>query len=216
MHYDWKFAEAEKEFQRALALNPSYATGYQWHAINLVVAGHLDEAIQDLKRAQALDPLSLSISANLAEMYIYVGRSREAEAEARRVLELDSTLTLARYWLACALSAEHRYDEAAAVLDDGQSPEDGYGLALREYVYASAGRRTEARGALERLIPLARDDHELAINVAAAYASVGDMEQALPWLETAFTERSGALLLLNVIPQFAGVRSDRRFRAFTA
>jgi DNA-binding winged helix-turn-helix (wHTH) protein/TolB-like protein/tetratricopeptide (TPR) repeat protein len=216
MHYDWKFAEAEKEFQRALALNPSYATAYQWHAINLSVAGHMDEAVQELKRAQALDPLSLSISADLAESYIYVGRPREAEAEARRVLELDASFTLARYWLACALSAERRYDEAVAVLDNGQAPDDGYGLALREYVYASAGRRVEAHGALERLIPLAREDHELAINVAAVYASVGDMEQALPWLELAFTERSGALLLLNVIPQFAGVRSDPRFRAFAA
>jgi len=216
MHYDWKWADAEKEFQRALALNPSYATAYQWHALNLLVTGHLDDAVQELKKAQALDPLSLSIGADLAEMYNYAGRHREAEAEARRVLELDPTFTLARYWLAWALTAERRYDEAAAVLDNGQAADDGYRLAMREYVYASAGRRVEARGALERLIRLARDDHGLAFNVAAVYASMGDIEQTLVWLETAFAERSGALLLLNVIPQFAAVRSDPRFRAFTA
>jgi len=69
---------------------------------------------------------------------------------------------------------------------------------------------------LERLIRLARNDYGLAFNVASVYASMGDVEQMLPWLETAFTERSGSLLLLNVIPQFAGVRSDPRFRALTA
>jgi DNA-binding winged helix-turn-helix (wHTH) protein/TolB-like protein/Tfp pilus assembly protein PilF len=216
MHYDWKCAEAEKEFQRALALNPSYATAYQWHALNLLVTGHPDDAVKELKKAEALDPLSLIIGADLAEMYNYVGRSREAEGEARRVLELDPTFLQARCWLAYALTAERRYDEAAAGLDGGEMVDDGYRLATLGYVYASAGRRAEARGALERLIRLARGDYGLAFNVATVYASMGDMERALPWLETAFTERSGPLLLLNVVPQFSGVRSDPRFRAFTA
>lgn len=81
---------------------------------------------------------------------------------------LDPTFTLARYRLAWALTAERRYDEAAAVLDNGQAADDGYRLAMREYVYANARWRVEARGALERLIRLARADHALAINVAAA------------------------------------------------
>jgi len=216
VHYDWKSAEAEKEFQRALVLNPSYATAYQWHAFNLLVAGHPDDAVKELKKAQALDPLSLIIGADLAEVYDYVGRPKEAEAESRRVLELDSTFVQARCWLAYALTAERRYDEAVAVLENGELKDDGYRLATLGYVYASAGRRGEARDMLERLIQLAKNDYGLAFNVASLYASMGDVDRMLPWLETAFTERSGGLLLSNVVPQFAGVRSDPRFRAFTA
>jgi DNA-binding winged helix-turn-helix (wHTH) protein/TolB-like protein/Tfp pilus assembly protein PilF len=216
VHYDWKSAEAEKEFQRALALNPSYATAYQWHAFNLLVAGHPDDAVKELKKAQALDPLSLIIGADLAEVYAYMDRPKEAEAEARRVLELDPTFLQARCWLAYALTAERRYDEAVAILNNGELQDDGYRLATLGYVYASAGRRGEARNMLERLIRLAKNDYGLTFNVASVYASMGDVDRMLPWLEKAFTERSGALLLLNVVPQFAAVRSDPRFRAFTA
>jgi tetratricopeptide (TPR) repeat protein len=145
-----------------------------------------------------------------------MSRPKDAEAEARRVLELDSTFVQARCWLAYALTAERRYDEAVAVLDDGDLKDDGYRLATLGYVYASAGRRGEARDMVERLIRLAKNDYGLAFNVASVYASIGDVERMLPWLETAFTERSGSLLLLNVVPQFAGVRSDPRFLAFAA
>lgn len=216
MHYDWKWADAEKEFQRAIVLNPSYATAYQWHSFNLLVTGHPDDAVKELKKAQALDPLSLIISADLAETYNYVGRPSQAEAEARRVLDLDPTFMQARCWLAYALTDERRYDEAVAVLESGQLADDAYRLSTLAYVYVMAGRRGEARSVLERLIRLARNDYGLALNVASIYASMGDVPSMLPWLETAFAERTGALLLLNVHPPIEPVRSDPRFRAFTA
>ena len=216
MHYDWKWADAEKEFQRALALNPSYATAYQWHAFNLLVTGRPDAAVQELKKAQALDPLSLIISADLAETYNYVGRPSQAEAEARRVLDLDPTFMQARCWLAYALTGERRYDEAVAVLESGQLADAEYRLSTLGYVYVIAGRPEEARSVLQRLIRLARNDYGLALNVASIYASMGDVESMLPWLDKALAERSGALLLLNVHPQFAAVRSNPRFRAFTS
>jgi serine/threonine protein kinase/tetratricopeptide (TPR) repeat protein len=213
MHYDWKWADAETEFQRAIALNPSYATAYQWHAINLLVTGHPEDAVKELKKAQALDPLSLIIGADLAEIYDYVGQLGEAKTEARRVLDLDPTFAPARCWLAYALAGEGRYDEAAAVLDRGPT-DASYIITTRGYVYAIAGRRAEAQHALERLIRLARNDYAIAFNVATVYASMGDVDGMLPWLERAFAERSGSLLLLNVTPQFAAVRSDPRFLAF--
>jgi DNA-binding winged helix-turn-helix (wHTH) protein/TolB-like protein/Flp pilus assembly protein TadD len=190
MHYDWKCADAEREFQRALALNPSYATAHQWHAVNLLVTGHPEDAIGELKKAQALDPLSLIIGADLAEMYNYVGRPADAEAEARRVLDLDPTFVQARCWLARALAGERRYDEAARVLEGDQAPDDPYRVVTLGSVYAIAGRRAEARHMLERLIRLAADDYGLAFDVASIYASEGDVDAMLPWLERAYAERS--------------------------
>jgi len=82
MHYDWKCTEAEREYQRALSLNPSYATAHQWRAINLLATGHANDSIQELKSAQALDPASLIIMADTVEMEVLAGRLQDAEPRA--------------------------------------------------------------------------------------------------------------------------------------
>jgi DNA-binding winged helix-turn-helix (wHTH) protein/TolB-like protein/Tfp pilus assembly protein PilF len=216
MHYDWKPSEAEQEFQRALSLNPSYATAHQWHAVNLLVAGRPTEAIQELKNAQALDPASAIVMADLAEMYVYTGRLDEAVRESRRVLELDPSFSLARCWLIWALSGQRRFQEAAAVVAQRQPESDPAQLSASAYLDAASGRKAEARQTAERLERQAQQDFGLSSIVASAYASTGDVDAMLPWLEKAFAERSGALLFLNVHPLFAVVRKDARFRAFVA
>jgi DNA-binding winged helix-turn-helix (wHTH) protein/TolB-like protein/Flp pilus assembly protein TadD len=216
MHYDWKRAAAEQEFQRALKLNPSYATAHQWHAMNLLISGRNDDAIQELKNAQALDPASPIIMADRAEMYVYTGRLEEAITESRRVLELDPSFSLARVWLAWALSGRRRFEEAAAVLDQRQPDSDPSQLSALAYLYAASGRTAEARQTADWIRRQAQQDFGLSFTVASAYASAGDVGAMLPWLEKAFAERSGALLLLNVHPMFAAVREDPRFQAFVA
>jgi DNA-binding winged helix-turn-helix (wHTH) protein/TolB-like protein/tetratricopeptide (TPR) repeat protein len=216
MHYDWKWADAEREFQRALNLNPSYATAHQWHAMNLLVTGHPNDAIQELKNAQALDPASPIIISDLAEMYVYTGRLDEAVAESRRVLELDPSFTLARCWLAWALSGQRRFEEAAAVVGQRQPESDPSQLSALAYLYAASGRKAEARRTADRIRRQAQQDFGLSYTVASAYASAGDVDAMLPWLEKAYAERSGALLLLNVHPLFDAVRQDPRFQAFVA
>jgi DNA-binding winged helix-turn-helix (wHTH) protein/TolB-like protein/Tfp pilus assembly protein PilF len=216
MHYDWKRADAELEFQRALSLNPSYATAHQWHAMNLLLAGRNDDAIQELKNAQTLDPASPIILSDRAEMYIYTGRLEEAATESRRVLELDPSFSLARVWLAWALSGQRRFAEAAAVLGQRQTESDPSQLSALAYLYAASGRKAEARQTADRIRRQAQQDFGLSYTVAAAYASTGDVDAMLPWLEKAFAERSGSLLLLNVHPMFAAVRQDSRFQAFVA
>jgi DNA-binding winged helix-turn-helix (wHTH) protein/TolB-like protein/tetratricopeptide (TPR) repeat protein len=216
MHYDWKPADAEQEFQRALSLNPSYATAHQWHAMNLLVAGRQDDAIQELKNAQTLDPASPIIMADRAEMYIYTGRLDEAVTESRRVLELDPSFSLARVWLAWALSGQRRFEEAAAILGQRQPEGDPSQLSALAYLYAASGRKAEARRTADRIGRQAQQDFGLSYLVASAYASLGDVDAMLPWLEKAFAERTGGLLLLNVHPMFAAVREDPRFQAFVA
>jgi TolB-like protein len=216
MHYDWKWADAEQEFQRALSLNPSYATAHQWHAVNLLVTGHPNDAIQELKSALALDPASPIIMADLAEMYIYAGRLDESVAESRRVLELDPSFSLARVWLAWALSGQRRFEEAEAVLRRREPESDPSQLSALAYLYSASGRKAEARQMADRLRREAQKNFGLSDLVASAYACTGDVDAMLPWLEKAYDERSGALLFLSVHPLFDAVRQDSRFQALVA
>jgi DNA-binding winged helix-turn-helix (wHTH) protein/TolB-like protein/tetratricopeptide (TPR) repeat protein len=219
MHYDWKSIDAEQEFKRALSLNPSYPTAHQWHALNLLVTGHSSDAIQELKNAQALDPASPIIMADLAEMYIYTGRLDEAVSQSRRVLELDPSFSLARCWLAWALTGQGRFGEAATALggpEQARREDDPSMLSAMAYLYAASGRRMEARQTAQRLQRQAEKDFGLSYLVASAYACAGDVEATLQWLEKAFAERSGSLILLSVHPMFNVVRPDPRFRAFVS
>ena len=216
MHYDWKWADAEQELQRALSLNPSYATAHQWHAVNLLVTGHPNDAIQELKSALALDPASPIIMADLAEMYIYAGRLDESVAESRRVLELDPSFSLARVWLAWALSGQRRFEEAEAVLRRREPESDPSQLSALAYLYSASGRKAEARQMADRLRREAQKNFGLSDLVASAYACTGDVDAMLPWLEKAYDERSGALLFLSVHPLFDAVRQDSRFQALVA
>jgi DNA-binding winged helix-turn-helix (wHTH) protein/TolB-like protein len=215
MHYDWKLAAAEAEFQRAISLNPSYATAHQWHAINLQATGHADAAIEELKKAMALDPASLIIGTDLAETYLNANRPVDAEAAARRVLKLDPAFGVAQFRLAWALQAQRRYADAIAQVPEEQFGDDPERLVVLAGSQVAIGKPEDARRILDRLVRQAENRHA-EFQVAEAYASISDVEHTLPWLEKAFTVREGSLLMLNVNQQFASVRSDPRFQAFTA
>jgi len=216
MHYDWKCADAEKEYQRALSLNPSYATAHQWRAVNLIVTGHTDDGIQELKIAQALDPASLIIMADTIEMYVFTGRLREAEALGKRAVDIDPSFTLARAWLSWTYTGQHRFAEAATILDPGPQASDAFLLNALAYAYAMEGRVADARLLLEKLVARAGQEHGLEVMVAGIYASLGDADGMVPWLEKAFSERSGSLLFLRLHPQFERVTRDPRFKRFVA
>jgi len=216
MHYDWKCAEAEKEYQRAIGLNPSYATAHQWRAVNLLVTGHPNEGLEELKSAQALDPTSLIIMADRAEMDIFVGRLKEAEAVGKRALDIDPSFSLARDWLSWTYTGQHRFEEAVSILGPETEAPDSMRLHALAYAYASAGRKVEARAVLEKLVQRAREEHGLEFMVASTYAVLGDADGMTPWLEKAVSERSGAMLLLRLHPEFAPVHGDPRFQAFVS
>lgn len=216
MHYDWKLDEAEREYRRALSLNPSYPTAHQWHALNLLVTGHGDDAVQELKTAQALDPTSLIVMADMAELYIFTGQFAESEAEGRRALNLDPSFSIVRCWMSWALTGQRRFEEAAAILGPDPAGNDPARISALAYLDAAAGRQAKARESIAALVRLAQNDFGLASLVAASYASLGDVKAMIPWLERAFEERSGALLLVYVHPEFAPVRNDPQFRDFVA
>lgn len=211
LHYEWDFEKAGREFTRALELNPAYPTAHHWRSYYFLAVGNAVEAVASSRRAEALDPVSMIISTDVAEMLYYAGRYDDSIAQIRKTLEMDPHYALANRLLALNLLQKGRFDEALAAgqrsVQGGR--EDQLGLIAR--VEAKRGNLDAARNALSDLEQSYPRRFVLAQSIAAAYVGVGNKERALEMLEEAFRQRDGGLILLRVEPAWDGLRSDERF-----
>jgi TolB-like protein/DNA-binding winged helix-turn-helix (wHTH) protein/Flp pilus assembly protein TadD len=210
--FDWDFASAEKEFRRAIELNPSYATAHHWYAWHLSLLGRNSEAISEMKKAKDLDPLSLIISADLAELLLIAHSYDESIQQSRRTIEMDANFALAHNQLAQAYIQKRMFDEAVAELQmaielSGGSPTFTANLAR---AYAAMGRRNEAIELLNDLRKHSSPGYSDASEIAAVYVALGDSDRAMTWLEKGFEERFNPSVLLR--PGFDPIRSDPRFQ----
>jgi TolB-like protein/DNA-binding winged helix-turn-helix (wHTH) protein/Flp pilus assembly protein TadD len=210
--FDWNFAAAEKEFRRAIELNPSYATAHHWYAWHLSLLGRNSEAISEMKKAKDLDPLSLIINADLAELYLIAHSYDESIQQSRKTIEMDANFALAHNQLAQAYLQKQMFDEAVAELQkaikiSGGSPTFTANLAR---TYAAMGRRNEAIELLDDLRKHSSPGYSRASEIAAVYVALGDNDRAMTWLEKGFEERFNPGVLLR--PGFDPIRSDPRFQ----
>jgi len=213
MAYDWKWEEAGRDFERALELNPNYATAHQWYASYLVQVGRHGEALSEIKRAQELDPLSSIISAN-AGLYLYYARQYERAVEQlRKTLEVDEHFGVARLYLGYAyLQQPGREAEAVAEFQKARDlmGEDPETLSALGHAYAAAGRRAEAQKILEQLRERAARAYVSPYFVAAVYAGLGESDRAFEWLEKSYADRHPGMILLKSDPRFDALRRDPR------
>jgi len=210
--FDWDFAAAEKEFRRAIELNPSYATAHHWYAWHLSLLGRNSEAISEMKKAKDLDPLSLIINADLAELYLIAHSYDESIQQSRRTIEMDSNFAHAHNQLAQAYLQKQMFGEAVGELQkaikiSGGSPTFTANLAR---TYAAMGRRNEAVELLDDLRKHSTPGYSRASEIAAVYVALGDNDRAITWLEKGFDERFNPGVLLR--PGFDPIRSDPRFQ----
>jgi TolB-like protein/DNA-binding winged helix-turn-helix (wHTH) protein/Flp pilus assembly protein TadD len=211
--FDWDLDSGGKEFQRAIELNPGYATAHHWYAWHLSLLGRYDEAIAEMRKAENLDPLSLIINADLAELLVLAHSYDESIRQSRKTIEMDPNFALAHNQLAQAYLQKHMYDEAVAELHkavqlSGRSPTCIANLAR---AYVASGKRSEAVQLLNELKKRASPGYSNASEIAMIYASFGDMEQAMNWLEKGYEERFNPGVLLR--PGFDPLRSDSRFQS---
>jgi TolB-like protein/DNA-binding winged helix-turn-helix (wHTH) protein/Flp pilus assembly protein TadD len=213
MNFDWDWHEAEKEFRRAIELNPNYATAHHWYGEFLVQMGRSDEGIAEARRAQELDPLSLIINTDVAKVYMFARRHDEAIEHYRRALEMDPEFETAHGLLAMTYSAKGMHEEAVAELRKIKNiNEEPMYLSFLGYVYGKAGRRVEARGALDRMRKLSERTRVSPLWWALAYAGGEEKEQAFHWLGRVFAERaSGGAISLKVSHAWDSLRPDPRF-----
>ena len=213
--HEWRLADAEPAFRRALALNPGDASALSWYAQYLIATGRGDEALAESRRAIELDPLSLRINAGFGSRLYWARRFDEAIAQCRKTLELDPAYDLARRCLALAYAQRGAHEQAVRELErDGSgSARTPSALADLGYVYARAGRATDAHKVITELTNRSARQYVSPYALALVYAGLGENGRALEWLERAGEERSPRLVFLSVEPAFDGLRGDTRFAA---
>ena len=209
---DWQ--EAEAGFKRALELNPNYGPAHQWYGVSLAGAGRLDEAVAQVKRAQQVDPLSLTINAVVGWMLYFAREYDKAIEQEKIVLEMDADFALAHRYLGLIYEQKGMYAEAISEFQKAEAlsaarPLDSGSLG---HAYAIAGKKAEARQILKRVSERSPQVYFPAHDVALMYLGLGEKDLAFDWLDKAFQERSPWLMHLNVDPRFDPVRSDPRFR----
>lgn len=217
-HYEWRWADAEKEFRRAIELNPSYSMVRIWYANLLMSRLRMKEAIEQVTAARDLDPFSLIVNTNVGWILAGAGRYEDAITQLTQTLALDSTYFQARWRLAYALTSAGRFTEA---LDEGNrlvtlSDSSIPALALLAAIDARAGRRDEARTLLDDLLVRSRRQYVPSASIATVFAGLGEDDSALIWLEKAFAEQSNKIAYLAVDFQNTRLGRDPRFQGLLA
>jgi tetratricopeptide (TPR) repeat protein len=217
-HYEWRWADAEHEFRRAIELNPSYPLVRIWYANLLVSRRRIDDAVREVIAARDLDPLSLVVTTNVGWTLAFARRHDEAIEQFRRTLELDSTYVQARTRLVASLMAVGRADEALAEATRVVSLTDRGTWPLTELalVYVGTGRRAEARAVLNELLARSRREYVAPWALVRIHDALGDVDEALAWAQRAFEERSNGLAYAWTDLAGSPLHADPRFQALLA
>jgi TolB-like protein/DNA-binding winged helix-turn-helix (wHTH) protein/Flp pilus assembly protein TadD len=210
--YDWDWASAEKEYKRALALNPGYATAHHWYAWHLIVMGRNDEGIAELKKAESLDPLSLIISADLADALCIAHFYDESVQQSQKTIEMDPHFAVAHYQQGQALEQKHRHDEAIAEFRRAIELSGGNTTFESNLAnaYAVSGRKEEAIKIVKDLENRQSQGSSTDASIALIYVGLGDNNRAMLWLSKAYQARFNPSILMR--PVFDPLRSDPRFQ----
>jgi Tfp pilus assembly protein PilF len=213
--YDWDWEAAGREFRRAIALDPAYATARQWHAFLLAARGAMDEALAEAHRAVELDPTSVSARRGLGWANVYARRYDQVRAHLNRAIAMNPTAVESYRILGLSLALQGNDAEAERVLREAMElPASGaYTQATLAYHLGRTGREAEARELLQELERAAQADYVSPVAFATIYIGLGDLDRALDWAERAYAERRGWLAYVKVNPIMDPLRDSPRFAA---
>ncbi len=210
-NYDWDWQAAEKEFRRAIELNPNYVTAHHWYAEHLMWRGRFQQALDESEKARQLDPLSLIVAADRAVIYHYSRQYDVAIRQFRSVLDLDPDFSRAQM-IRMAYTEKSMFPEALASVARARRLSEPWYWADLAYIQGRAGHLEEARRALRHMQRLSREQQVDQALFVRAYLGIGDKQQALASLEKAYAEHSDVMTSLKVDPVFDPLRSETRFQ----
>jgi len=213
--YDWDWAAAEKEFKRALELNPNNADTHHWYSHFLMGQGRIEESLTQSKRALELSPFDMLMNVHLSWHCLYARQYDQALDQIEKTIEMDKNFAQAYPWLGLIQEQKGRYPEAIAAFQKAINLFPG-GSSIAEaelaHTYAVSGNREAAQKIIDELQELAKSKYISSFQIAAIYAGLGEKDQAFAALQKAFEERSDGLVNLNADQRFDSLRSDPRFK----
>jgi TolB-like protein/Flp pilus assembly protein TadD len=212
--HDWQWQEAQKEFERSLALNPAHPTASHWYAEYLMTMGRHEEAIARIKNSQELDPLSLIISVAIGRDFYMARRYDDALEQLQRTVELDPNYPVTYWVLGLLLAKMGRYELAIAEGEKGVKLSGGSPLmnAALAQTLATAGRSEKAIQILDDLTTLAKQKYVAPYFFAGIHIGLGEDDRAIEYLEKSYEEHSHWLIYLHLDPSIDSLRSNPRFQ----
>jgi TolB-like protein/Flp pilus assembly protein TadD len=210
----WKWAEAEREFKRAIELNPNYATAYHWYCVLLRSLGRFEDAAQKIEKAHELDPLSSVIGNNVAQTYMIRKDFAKMNESALKLIELYPTYNFGYQLLGESYLKLGRETEALANLQKSveMSNRATSNLSFLGHGYAVTGKQSEAKAIINELEERYAKKESSGRQIAAIYAGLGEKGKAFEWLEKDFQSLSGELAFIRWYMQFEPLRDDPRYK----
>jgi len=209
---DWDWQGAENEYRKALELNPKYPTAHHWYAAQLLLQGRLDQALQEIKTAQQLDPLSLGINKDFAVILLYARDYDKALEQCRKTLEIEPDFGAMFTYIAQIYELQGKYAEATAELEKAHAsaPEDVEITYALGQAYALMGRKDEALKISNELNQPGKNSTYLRKEAAYLYALLGEKEQAIAILQKAAEDHYMPVAELKMDPRLDELRKDPR------
>jgi TolB-like protein/DNA-binding winged helix-turn-helix (wHTH) protein/Tfp pilus assembly protein PilF len=213
MFYDLDWNMAEREFQRAIELNPNYPESYEVYSYLLSCTGRLDEGIEMAKRGLQADPISVALSDDLAGAYYWAHRYDEAIGQSKKSLDLDPNHAASHLFIGQSYDVKGNYLEAIASYQKAISLSERTTnlLGLLGHSYAVSGRRDEALKVLAELTEMSRSKPVSPYDLGMIYVGLGEKDKAIEQLKRAYEERAGWIISLEVEPMFDPLRSEPGF-----
>ncbi len=210
--YEWDRKGAEREYRRAIQLNPAYARAYSYFSMHLCTVQRFDEALEQAKRGVEADPVSAEGHDMVASVFYYQRDYSQAEVHYRKAMELDPSFYITHLWLGWNYQQQKRFPEAIAAMETAAklafNPQTSAALA---HVFAVSGQPARAQKALDELLDLSKTRYVPAYEIGVVYLGLGRKDQALEWLEKAYNDRSWWMAFVKIDPRLDPLRGDRRF-----
>jgi serine/threonine protein kinase/tetratricopeptide (TPR) repeat protein len=211
--FEWDWMGAQREYMKAIKLNPNYANAYYWYSLLLLVMNKRVEALAAAKRAIELDPLGLPVQNNLGDLYAATGHFDEAIQQYRKILQIDPKYPDAHNALATVYFAQHNYSDAFAEWKEYAADSADADIVNR---WNAVLHKFQTSGPLAAMQTLAELQIQASMYlapsaVAGSYFAAGDKEHGFGWLERAYHERDDNLEWIKIDPTFTPIRSDPRY-----
>jgi TolB-like protein/DNA-binding winged helix-turn-helix (wHTH) protein/Tfp pilus assembly protein PilF len=204
---EWNWTAAQTEFERAIELDPNYATAHHWYALYLAGFDKPEQAIEEIRRARDSDPLSLPINADVGYVFFCLRRYDEAITEYQKALALNADFPMALEGMALTYVKSGHLKEAVELID--RLPEES-AICDKGYIYGVAGERAKAKNMLAKIMRRWEREYVSPQCIAMVYSGLNDKGNSLFWLEKAYREHAPDLSLLGS-PFYDGLRTDPRF-----